>query len=423
MKTPEELFHGLLGLGENWRIKEIKFDRENGEVWIEVEGTEAVAEGQRCPKDNGETEVYDQSYDRQWRHLDIFEHKCFLRARLPRMRCKSCGHIFRVQPPWEGLAKHFTSAFEAMALVLMREMPVKQAAEYVREHDTRLWRILIRHVKVSYAGLDFSDVSHLGVDETAAHKRHKYLTIFADLLKRRVLFSVPNKDSGTFEAFVEELEKHKGQREKIACVSLDMSKAYQKGVRQYCPNAEMVFDKFHVIAMANEAVNRVRRAEVRRGLRHEDLKGTRMLWLTNPENLTDSQSERLARIEKANLLTAKAYQMRLTLQDIYRLVHEQAAKRRLLAWCRWVRWQAKRARFNLLAAMARVAKTIERHLAGILKHWETGLTNAYMEGLCSIVQMVKHRACGYRSDERFIMMIYFVASKLQLPAEATSHQK
>ena len=71
MKTPEELFHGLLGLGEMWRIKEIQFDQEKGEVRIEVEGTERVAEGQRCPKDNGESALYDNICDREWRHLDI----------------------------------------------------------------------------------------------------------------------------------------------------------------------------------------------------------------------------------------------------------------------------------------------------------------------------------------------------------------
>ena len=422
MKTPEELFHGLLGLGESWTIREIGFDQAMGEVRIEVEDTPRVVTEARCPKDGGEVEFYDHREAREWRHLDIFEHKCFLRTRVPRVRCKTCGHLFGVRVPWEGLSKHFTTAFEAMALVLMREMPVRKAAEYVREHDTRLWRILVKHVMVSYEGLDFSDVSRIGVDETAAHKRHKYLTIFADMVKRRVLFAVPDKDAATFGAFMKEMEKHQGKRENIQRVSMDMSKAYQSGVREHCPNAKMIFDKFHVVAMANEAVNRVRRAEVRRGEGWEQLKGTRMLWLTNPENLTESQSQRLQDIRKENLATAKAYQMRLCLQDIYKLPSSELAKHRFLAWCRWVKAQAKRGAFKFLAAMVKVSATIERHLAGILNHWEDRITNAYMEGLCSIVQMVKRRACGYRTDSRFIAMIYFVAGKLPLPTMAC-HQK
>jgi transposase len=422
MKTPEELFHGLLGLGESWTIKEIRFDREMKEVRIEIDDTPHVVSEARCPNEGGEVEFYDHREAREWRHLDIFEHTCFLRAHVPRVRCKTCGHLFRVRVPWEGLSKHFTSSFEAMALVLMREMPVRKAAEYLREHDTRLWRILVKHVMVSYEGLSFDDVSQIGVDETAAHKRHKYLTIFADLVKRRVLFAVPDKDAATFGAFVRELEKHRGNKENIRCVSMDMSNAYKMGVRDHCPNAKVIFDKFHVVAMANKAVNVVRRAEVRRGECWEQLKGTRMLWLTNPDNLTESQSQQLQDIRKDNLATAKAYQMRLCLQDIYKLPCCDLAKHRFLAWCRWVRTQAKRGTFKFLAAMVKVAETIERNLTGILNHWESRITNAYMEGLCSLVQMVKRRARGYRTDSRFIAMIYFVAGKLPMPIMAY-HQK
>lgn len=415
MKTQEELFHGLLGLGESWVIKEILFNRVAREVRVKIADTPQTVIEARCPKDGGEVAFYDHREDREWRHLDIFEHKCFLRAHVPRVRCKTCGHLFRVRVPWEGLSKHFTSAFEAMALVLMREMPVRQAAEYVREHDTRLWRILIRHVTASYQKLDFNDVSQIGVDETSAHRRHKYLTIFADLVKRRVLFAVPDKDAATFLAFAEELEKHKGSKEKIRSVSMDMSNAFKMGVRDHCPNAKMIFDKFHVVAMANKAVNVVRRAEVRRGDCWEQLKGTRMLWLTNPENLTETQSKQFQDIRKENLATAKAYQMRLCLQDIYKLPCCDQAKQRFLAWRRWVKTQAKRGTYKFLASMVKVSETIERNLTGILNHWENRTTNAYMEGLCSLVQMVKRRARGYRTDSRFIAMIYFVAGKLPLP--------
>lgn len=177
-----------------------------------------------------------------------------------------------------------------------------------------------------------------------------------------------------------------------------------------------MFDKFHLIAKANEAVNKVRNAEIRRGGKYKELKDTRWLWVKNPGNLTEKQLKRMERIDRENLVTAKAYQMRLCLQDIYLLPTRKLAKRRFLAWCRWVRRKAKQTRFNLLAGMVRVAKCIENHLAGILKYWKQWITNAYMEGLCSMFQMVKRRARGYRSDDHFIMMIYFVGSKLQLPA-------
>ena len=124
------------------------------------------------------------------------------------------------------------------------------------------------------------------------------------------------------------------------------------------------------------------------------------------------------------MVTATAYQMRLCLQDIYLLPTEERAKSRLLAWCRWVKRKAKQARFGLLAAMVKVANGIENHLDGILKYWDRKMTNAYMEGMNNMFQMVKRRARGYRNDENFIMMIYFVGSKLTLPAtRGLTHSK
>ncbi len=158
------------------------------------------------------------------------------------------------------------------------------------------------------------------------------------------------------------------------------------------------------------------RAEIRRSGRYHDLKETRWIWLKNPDNLTEKQAERLKRIDQENLVTASAYQMRLCLQDIYQLPDVERAKRRLLAWRRWVRQKAKKVKFDLLSTMGTVAKCIENYLAGILKHWKHRITNAYMEGLNNMFQVLKHRARGYRNDQNFIMMIYFVGSKLTLPA-------
>lgn len=424
MKTPEKLFHTLLGLGNEWEITELRFDQESGEVRIRIEAAEGLSANEKCAEDGGEVTACDHGREREWRHLDVFEHKCYIQSRLPRMECKDCGKIYQVKAPWEGLSLHFTSAFEALALLLMREMPAKKAGEVVREHDTRLWRILARHVAGAYGDLDFSGVTHVGVDELAARKGHKYLTIFADLVKKRVLYAVPEKDSSTWKAFVKELKKHGGNRKKISCVSMDMSAPYKKGVEDNCPNAEIVFDKFHLIAKANKAVNDVRKAEIRRGGKYKELKETRWLWLKNPDNLTEKQSVRMERIDKENLITATAYQMRLCLQDIYLLPTAERANRRLLAWCRWVRRKARQAQFNLSAAMVKVANCIKNHLDGILKYWEQHITNAYMEGLNNMFQMVKRRARGYRSDEHFIMMIYFVGSKLSLPASTgITHSK
>jgi transposase len=388
-----------------------------GRFFLEIRETAKVWDWVRCPQDGGLVFCYDHTEMLTWRHLNIFQHRCEITCRLPRGKCRQCGHIFRVRPPWEGLSTHFSKEFEAFALLLMREMPVSKVAALVGETDTRLWRMLFRQVDAAYAEKDLSNVCCVGVDEMSVRKGHEYISVFADLAGKSVLFATEGKDKETWLKFVEALEKHNGHRHAITEASMDMSQAYQAGVAETCRNAQVVFDKFHVIKNANEAVDKVRRAEVRLGGQGvwEALHQSQWLWRKNPENLTDQEQERLAKIQNKNLSTAKAYQMRLVLQDIYRSANASTARSRFKVWCRWVRWVARFYKPSLFASMLKLAQMIENHLAGILAHWKSGLTNAFMEGLNSVFSATKRKARGYRSTTHLITMLYFIAGKLRLP--------
>jgi transposase len=415
--TPEKLFHELLGLGLNWQVIESRFEQESGTVFLEIRETPRLWESTRCPKDGGLVFCYDHTEVLTWRHLNVFQYRCEITCRLPRGKCRQEGHVFRVRPPWEGLSTHFTKEFEAFALLLMGEMPVSKVAEMVGETDTRLWRMLFRQVDAAYAEADFSNVCCVGVDEMSVRKGHEYVSVFADLVAKRVVFATEGKDKETWAKFVEALEKHNGHRHSITQVSMDMSKAYQAGVAEHCRNAQVVFDKFHVIKNANEAVDKVRGVEIRLGGQGvwDALHKSQWLWRKNPENLTDKEQERMAKIKDKNLCTAKAYQMRLVLQDIYRSANEATARHRFKVWCRWVRWVARFYKASLFVSMVKLAQMIENHLAGILAHWKWGVTNAFMEGLNSVFSATKRKARGYRSTTHLTTMLYFVAGKLRLP--------
>ena len=415
--TPEMLFHELLGLGLNWEVTESRFERENGTVFLEIREKPALWESARCPQDGGWVSCYDHTEVLTWRHLNVFQYRCEITCRLPRGKCRQCGHVYRVRPPWEGLSMHFTKEFEAFALLLLREMPVSRAAELMGETDTRMWRLLFRQVDAAYAEADFSEVSVVGVDEMSVRRGREYISVFADLVRWRVLFATAGKDRETWLRFVEALEQHNGHRKAITQASMDMSKAYQAGVADYCANAQVVFDKFHVILNANEAVDKVRWAEVRVGGPEvrEALRESLWLWRKNPENLTDKEQGRLAKIKDKSLCTAKAYQMRLVLQDIYRSADAATARHRFKVWCRWVRWVARFYKLGLFDSMLTLAKMVKNHLEGILAHWKQGITNAFMEGLNSVFSATKRKARGYRSETYLITMLYFVAGKLRLP--------
>lgn len=415
--TPEKLFHDLLGLGLSWEVSESRFEGTSGTVFLEIRETSRFWEQVRCPKCTCEATCHDHTETLTWRHLNVFQHRCEITCRLPRGECRKCGHLFRVRPPWEGLSKHFTKEFEAFALLLMREMPMSKVAQAVGETDTRLWRMLFRQVEAAYAESDFSQVCCVAVDEMSVRKGREYISVFADLIKKRVMFATEGNDHETWIGFLEAFEKHHGHRHSITQAIMDMSAAYQKGARENCRNAQVVFDKFHVIQNVSKAVDQVRMRELRSGGKGvwEALRKSRWLWRKNPENLTEQQQERLAEIKNKNLITAKAYQMRLILQEIYQIPEATRAKRHFQIWRRWVRWVAHFCKFNILAPMVKVAQMVEDHLKGILAHWKLGLTNAFMEGLNSVFSATKRKARGYRSPTYLITMLYFTAGKLRLP--------
>src|SRR5436190_1606769 len=124
--TPEKLFQELLGWGVNWEVVQSRFDRENGTVFLEIKETAKLWEVTRCPKDGGLVFCYDHSEVLTWQHLNLFQSRCEITCPLPRGKCRQGGHVFGVRPPWEGLSTHFRKEFEAFALLLGREMPVKK---------------------------------------------------------------------------------------------------------------------------------------------------------------------------------------------------------------------------------------------------------------------------------------------------------
>lgn len=425
---PEKAFERLLGLDECWEVAAAEYETEPVERFLLViHETKKLWQKLQCPEATcgcREVVCHDHTDARVWRHLDAFGKRTEILCAPPRARCCACRQVWRVPVPWEGEGKHFTRDFEAFALTLMREMPMKRAGDILGENDTRLWRLLFKHVAKAYAALDLSGLVHLGVDEMNCRKGHNYLSVFADLVARRVVFATDGKDHTAFTRFAEEILKHNGHPKSITAVALDMSKAYQKGAREELGNAQIVFDPFHVTALVSGAVDAVRRREASADPEtRATLKQTMYLFRKNPENLTEKEAGRLEELDLKHLATGQAYLIRLELRDIYqRTVKPAKARYRLESWVGWVR--GKCARFGeCLDPLAKVADTIEKHLDGILAHWTSGwLSTGYLEGLNSVFSAVKRKARGYRSREYMIAMLYFVAGKLDMPY-ATSHGK
>ena len=398
--TPESaLFSVALGLHSPWRVDRVDFDVEAKELHLHLDFDRGSQFS--CPVCTAGCKAYDRA-PRTWRHLNFFEHKSFIHTDLPRVECPSCG-VKVVDVPWARPASGFTLLFEAMVIILCKNMPVSSVARHVGENDTRLWRVLEYYVNTARDGLDMSNVSKIGVDETSWKPGHRFVTLFADLDARRVLFVTEGKDAQTVADFRKDLVSHGGKAKQIKSVCMDLAPAFQSGVSTHFPKAAMIFDRFHVVKLANAAVDTIRRQEAKT---NDELKQTRYLWLSNPVNLTDAKKQKLATIQAMNSATAMAYQMKLNLQELWTLPNRQTATAHLEAWCKWV------TESNIGISMKNLAKTVKEHAAGILAYYPDKLTSGLMEGINSLVQAAKSKARGYRNTRYFKTIVYLIAGRL-----------
>jgi len=395
-----ELFQMALGLADPWRVVRSSFDVEKGRLDIKID----FPRGSRfcCPVCGELCAAYDTS-DKTWRHLSFFQHEAYLHARVPRVKCDACG-VKQIGVPWAREDSGFTLLFEAFIMSMVKVMPVNNVAEKVSEHDTRLWRIVLHYVEKARDRSVFSDVIRAAFDETSARKGHDYVTLFSDLDTRRVIFVADGKDSSTVEAFAADLKAHGGDPEAITEVCIDMSGAFIKGTAEHLPNAQITFDKFHAVKIVNDAVDQVRRGEQKT---RPELKKTRYIWLKNSTNLTQPQQETLGNLSKSNLKTARAYQIRLTFQDLYSQPSRADGEVFLKKWYFW-------ATHSRLQPMIDAAKTVKRHWDGILRWFDSKIANGFSEGINSLIQAAKAKARGYRSTRNLKAIIYLIAGKLEL---------
>ena len=417
----EALFTSALGLQAPWAVREVRLDTVKNRIDFDVECKQAQL---TCPACGAASQKVHDRLPRSWRHLDFFQYEAWLHAAVPRVGCTACGKTTQVNVPWAREGSGFTLLFEALALTMCRDLPVRQTARALRVGDKKLWRRIEHYVTEARKKQDMSQVRIVGIDETSLRRGQDYVTVVHDLDAKRLLFCTPGRDHQTIQAFAQDLHAHGGEPTQIAHACMDMSAAYLKGATAYLPNALVSYDRFHVVKLAGEAMDEVRteewkteQARVEGALGHLTPKQRRsVMWgmRRNPSGWSHTQTEAMHWLQRANLKTARAWRLKMALREVFAnaRTHNQAelAGAELKAWLSW-------ARRSRLEPFKRLAATLKAHFESVVRGMLDHRSNAFVEAMNGLLQQAKRAARGFRTAVNFIAIAYLRLGKLtHLPA-------
>ena len=398
----EELFKKALGIDEPWYVKSIDFIVESKRLDIELDFKRGST---FTDESDGEDAKAYKAYDtvrKKLRHLNFFEHECYLYVRVPRIK-KDDGRVRLIMPPWSGVLSGFTLLFESLIIQLCKSMPVHKVSELVSISDYKVWKMLELYIVGAQYGEDLSAIEVVGMDETSVSRGHDYVTLFVDMVNRRTIHVSDGKDSETVRDFVGMQADANGCAEQIKQLSCDMSPAFIKGVEEQLPEAEITFDKFHIVKIFNKAVDEVRKEEVKL---NPLLKGARYVLLKNESNLTKKQKkikENLS-LSKLNLKSLRTMSIRESYQQIDQA---KSSEKFIILLKKWYFW----ATHSRLEPIIKAAKTIKRHWDGMINWKQSQINNGLLEGLNSVLQAAKRKARGYKKPH-FKIIAFLLTGKL-----------
>lgn len=350
---------------------------------------------------------YDQSEARDWRHLSLGATRIWLRYAPRRVKCRGCG-VVNEEVPWGNSSGWFSEAFEQTTAYLAQVSDKTSVTKVMGIAWVTVGRIVERVVEKQLDSSRLDNLSFLGVDDFSYRKHHRYITTVVDHVTGRVVWAAKGRSGETLAMFFRELGPERAR--KIEVVTLDMAAGYIKVVEEHVPQAQIVFDRFHVQRLASDAVDEVRRGEVR--AEHDPqskkaIKGSRFALLRSPWNLSSDDKAKLSEIQRSNRSLYRAYLLKEALAHLLGLQQPGRAETKLDEWLAW----ASRSR---LAPFLRVARTIRKYRARILAYLTYRLTNGPVEGLNNRIRSIAHRAFGFHSADALISMIFLCCSKIQL---------
>lgn len=405
----QEIFSLALGLKTPWEITsvELKAEEVSKSLHIHI----GFIRGSKFADEHGVEHGVHDTVSRTWRHLNFFEHECYIHCSVPRIR-PCAGKINQVTVPWARKGSGFTLLFEAYSMVLIEaEMPVNKIGETLKEYPNRIWTIFNYWLKDAYSTADHSGIKELGIDETSEKKGHKYVTVGVDMETKKVVHVTKGKGADTITRIKEYLITKGSPAEDIERVCIDLSPAFISGVTKEFENASITFDRFHVKKLLNNAMDEVRKQQ---RAEHQILKGHKYTFLKSNNKLTARQKKERDELIEVLPVLGEAYRLKVLFDDFWEMENVADAEAFLTFWCDLVQ-QAQ------IHPFIKFTNTLNSHWTGIVNYIESNLSNGILEGINSKIQLAKRRARGYRNTDNFINMIYLIAGKLNFnyPQQST----
>ena len=353
-----------------------------------------------CPKCGKRCNCVETEYERMARDLDFGQHKCFLRFKEKKIRC-SCGYRGVEKLDFVSKSRRVTKRMETYVVSLCLAMSLKDAARITRLDWKTVKSLDFEYLKSILPDVSKLNISRIAIDEIAILKGHKYFTIIRDYDTGIAIKIVLGRKYEDTAKALASLGKEKLKN--IKYVSMDMWGPYIKAVNENCPNAQIIFDKFHVAKKINEALDTIRKKEFADADKEEriKMKHKRFVILKREKNINAKQKEELKALMQSNEKLFKAYLLKeqvLSIFDDKTSTFEQI-KDRLHTWMENIL-------SNDLEEFHAVLNTMQSHLHGILNYFRYGMTNAIAEGFNTKINIIKRRAFGYRDLEYFMLKIY-----------------
>ncbi len=350
---------------------------------------------------------YDTCPARLWRHLSLGRTAFWLSYAPRRVECREHG-VTVERVPWAAHGSHFTRPFEETTAWLAQRMDKTATRRLMGINWRTVGAIVERVVQAKLDPERLEGLYVIGVDELSFRHHHEYVTVVVDHLKQRVVWVGEGKGEKTLLKFFDELGEERSKE--LTHITLDMGAAYQAAAQARAPQAQKVFDRFHVQKLASEAVDAVRRDEVNRQgstAQRQALKHSRWALLKNPWNLTQRQGEKLSEVARTNRRLYRAYLLKESLAKGLDYRQRQRSEQHLDNWAQW-------ASHSKLKPFVKLSKTIRRFKEGILAYTTTGLSNGLVEGLNNKIRLITRRAYGFHSSQALSAMIYLCCGGLLL---------